>query len=32
MVPTSWALRGLLTSQYGDINKEIIAFGERKTI
>ncbi|MBA0732637.1 hypothetical protein Gogos_016713, partial [Gossypium gossypioides] len=31
MVPTSWALRGLLTSQYGDINKEIIAFGERKT-
>ncbi|KAL1091252.1 hypothetical protein V6Z11_D07G144300 [Gossypium hirsutum] len=32
MVPTSWVLRGLLTSQYGDINKEIIAFGERKTI
>ncbi|KAG8488826.1 hypothetical protein CXB51_016883 [Gossypium anomalum] len=32
MVPTSWALRGLLTSQYGDINQEIIAFGERKTI
>ncbi|GMI73697.1 ATP-binding cassette G33, pleiotropic drug resistance 5, PLEIOTROPIC DRUG RESISTANCE 5 [Hibiscus trionum] len=32
MVPTSWTLRGLITSQYGDINKEIIAFGERKTI
>ncbi|KAK8541003.1 hypothetical protein V6N13_061051 [Hibiscus sabdariffa] len=32
MVPTSWTLRGLLTSQYGDTNEEIIAFGERKTI
>ncbi|XVF32975.1 hypothetical protein REPUB_Repub17cG0128800 [Reevesia pubescens] len=32
IVPTSWTLRGLLTSQYGDINQEIIAFGERKTI
>ncbi|KAF8034804.1 hypothetical protein BT93_C0965 [Corymbia citriodora subsp. variegata] len=30
--PTSWALNGLLTSQYGDIDKEITAFGETKTV
>ncbi|KAK3022678.1 hypothetical protein RJ639_047594 [Escallonia herrerae] len=30
--PTAWSLRGLLTSQYGDIDKEIIVFGERKAI
>lgn len=30
--PGSWSLRGLLTSQYGDIDKEIVAFGERKAI
>ncbi|KAL6008799.1 hypothetical protein ACLOJK_022025 [Asimina triloba] len=28
--PTSWSLRGLFTSQYGDINKQITAFGESK--
>ncbi|WRX10696.1 ABC transporter-like [Theobroma cacao] len=32
IAPSSWTLRGLLTSQYGDIKQEIIAFGERKTI
>ncbi|KAK8288789.1 hypothetical protein V6Z12_D07G147700 [Gossypium hirsutum] len=32
IIPTSWTLRGLITSQYGDINREIIAFGKRKTI
>ncbi|TYI19249.1 hypothetical protein ES332_A07G152300v1 [Gossypium tomentosum] len=32
IIPTSWTLRGLFTSQYGDINREIIAFGKRKTI
>ncbi|KAL1161683.1 hypothetical protein V6Z11_A07G152200 [Gossypium hirsutum] len=32
IIPTSWTLRGLFTSQYGDINREIIAFGQRKTI
>ncbi|XVF38963.1 hypothetical protein REPUB_Repub20aG0148300 [Reevesia pubescens] len=30
--PTSWALHGMLTSQYGDIEKEIVAFGETKTV
>ncbi|XP_039161831.1 pleiotropic drug resistance protein 3 isoform X2 [Eucalyptus grandis] len=30
--PTSWALNGMLTSQYGDIYKEITAFGETKTV
>ncbi|KAJ6940744.1 hypothetical protein NC651_006771 [Populus alba x Populus x berolinensis] len=30
--PTSWSLKGLLTSQYGDIEEEITAFGERKSI
>ncbi|KAK6119085.1 hypothetical protein DH2020_047171 [Rehmannia glutinosa] len=31
-VPTSWSLNGILTSQYGDIEKEIIVFGETKTV
>ncbi|XP_030551722.1 pleiotropic drug resistance protein 3-like [Rhodamnia argentea] len=30
--PTSWAVNGMLTSQYGDIDKEIEAFGETKTV
>lgn len=30
--PTSWALNGMLTSQYGDIHKEILSFGETKTV
>ncbi|KAG2721210.1 hypothetical protein I3843_02G058000 [Carya illinoinensis] len=30
--PTSWSLNGLLTSQYGDMNTEILIFGELKTI
>ncbi|OVA16669.1 ABC transporter-like [Macleaya cordata] len=32
MCPTSWTLNGLLTSQYGDMNKEILVFGETKTV
>ncbi|ONI04160.1 hypothetical protein PRUPE_6G306100 [Prunus persica] len=32
LTPTSWSLHGLLTSQYGDINKEVIVFGENKTV
>jgi hypothetical protein len=32
LTPTSWSLNGLLTSQYGDINTEIMAFGEIKTV
>ncbi|KAM1576824.1 hypothetical protein ACFX15_032561 [Malus domestica] len=32
MTPTSWSMNGLLTSQYGDINKEVIVFGETKTV
>ncbi|RXH71769.1 hypothetical protein DVH24_025270 [Malus domestica] len=30
--PTSWALNGMLTPQYGDMQKEIQAFGETKTV
>ena len=32
LTPTSWLLNGLLTSQYGDINKDIMVFGETKTV
>ncbi|KZV47395.1 pleiotropic drug resistance protein 3-like [Dorcoceras hygrometricum] len=30
--PTSWSLNGMLTSQYGDIEKPITVFGETKTV
>ena len=32
LTPTSWSLNGMLTSQYGDINKMIVVFGETKTV
>ncbi|XP_051146775.1 pleiotropic drug resistance protein 3-like isoform X2 [Andrographis paniculata] len=32
LVPTSWSLNGLLTSQYGDVEAAIAVFGERKTV
>ncbi|KAL1220621.1 ABC transporter G family member 41 [Cardamine amara subsp. amara] len=32
MSPTSWVLEGLLSSQYGDVKKEIVAFGEKKKV
>ncbi|XP_059652208.1 pleiotropic drug resistance protein 3-like [Cornus florida] len=32
LCPTSWSLNGLLNSQYGDIDKEIMVFGESKTV
>ncbi|CAK9322844.1 unnamed protein product [Citrullus colocynthis] len=32
MIPTSWTLNCLLTSQYGDIDKTMVAFGERTTV
>ncbi|KAF3951261.1 hypothetical protein CMV_023066 [Castanea mollissima] len=32
LTPTSWSLNGMLTSQYGDINKKILVFGETKTV
>ncbi|XP_027919830.1 pleiotropic drug resistance protein 3-like isoform X1 [Vigna unguiculata] len=32
LCPMSWALNGMLTSQYGDADKEISAFEEKKTI
>ncbi|KAJ4977274.1 hypothetical protein NE237_002380 [Protea cynaroides] len=32
LCPTSWTLKGILTSQYGDSNKMILAFGEPETI
>jgi hypothetical protein len=30
--PAAWSLQGFITSQYGDIEKEIIVFGEQKAI
>ncbi|XP_041020225.1 pleiotropic drug resistance protein 3-like [Juglans microcarpa x Juglans regia] len=32
LTPTSWSLNGMLTSQYGDVNKAIMVFGEMKTV
>jgi ABC-type multidrug transport system ATPase subunit/ABC-type multidrug transport system permease subunit len=32
ITPSSWTLNGLLTSQYGDIYKPILVYGEKKTI
>jgi len=32
LTPTSWTLKGILTSQYGDLQKKILVFGETKTI
>ncbi|GLT32727.1 hypothetical protein SLA2020_073720 [Shorea laevis] len=32
LTPTSWSLRGMLTSQYGDIQKKILVFGETKSV
>ncbi|KAK9934094.1 hypothetical protein M0R45_021251 [Rubus argutus] len=32
LCPTSWALNGMLTSQYGDVQKEVVVFGETKTV
>ncbi|KAJ0014149.1 hypothetical protein Pint_21125 [Pistacia integerrima] len=32
ITPTSWTLNAMITSQYGDIDKEILAFGETKSI
>ncbi|TXG48920.1 hypothetical protein EZV62_024795 [Acer yangbiense] len=32
LTPTSWTLNGMLTSQYGDTDKEITVFGETKPI
>ncbi|XP_043687310.1 pleiotropic drug resistance protein 3-like [Telopea speciosissima] len=32
LCPTSWTLNGLLTSQYGDLQTEILVFGEPQTV
>ncbi|XP_044477754.1 pleiotropic drug resistance protein 3-like isoform X1 [Mangifera indica] len=32
LMPTSWTLNGLITSQYGDINKNISVYGEIKSV
>ncbi|XP_073149762.1 pleiotropic drug resistance protein 3-like [Henckelia pumila] len=32
VIPTSWSLNGMLTSQFGDIEKPITVFGETKTV
>lgn len=32
LTPTSWILNSLLTSQYGNIDKEVQAFGETRTM
>ncbi|KAF7818011.1 pleiotropic drug resistance protein 3-like [Senna tora] len=32
ITPTSWSTNGLLSSQYGDIEKNILVFGEMKSV
>ncbi|MCD7449972.1 drug-responsive transcription factor pdr3 [Datura stramonium] len=32
LIPTSWTLNGMLTSQYGDVDTQITVFGEKKTV
>ncbi|XP_031481916.1 ABC transporter G family member 33-like isoform X5 [Nymphaea colorata] len=32
MTPSNWTIRGLFTSQYGDIDKVIDVFGEKKAV
>nr|XP_017241649.1 PREDICTED: pleiotropic drug resistance protein 3-like [Daucus carota subsp. sativus] len=32
LTPSSWTLNSMLSSQYGDVEKEIIVFGEKKTV
>ncbi|KAL8527692.1 hypothetical protein ACS0TY_005509 [Phlomoides rotata] len=32
VVPTSWSLNGMLTSQFGDIHDKITVFGQTKTV
>ncbi|XP_031484245.1 pleiotropic drug resistance protein 3-like [Nymphaea colorata] len=32
ITPSNWTIRGLFTSQYGDIDKEIDVFGEKKAV
>ncbi|KAI8531778.1 hypothetical protein RHMOL_Rhmol11G0162100 [Rhododendron molle] len=32
LVPTSWTLKGVLTSQYGDIQETLVVFGQTQTI
>ncbi|XP_058191666.1 pleiotropic drug resistance protein 3-like isoform X1 [Rhododendron vialii] len=32
LAPTSWTLQGIFTSQYGDVQKEMSAFGETTTV
>ncbi|KAJ4721526.1 Pleiotropic drug resistance ABC transporter [Melia azedarach] len=32
LTPMSWTINGLLTSQYGDIDKEVLVFGDIKTV
>ncbi|KAL7583190.1 hypothetical protein Lser_V15G44910 [Lactuca serriola] len=32
LTPTSWSLNAMLTSQFGDVKKEILVFGETKSV
>ncbi|CAN4108971.1 unnamed protein product [Withania somnifera] len=32
IIPTSWTLNGMLTSQYGDVGTEITVLGEKKAV
>ncbi|XP_019169567.1 PREDICTED: pleiotropic drug resistance protein 3-like isoform X1 [Ipomoea nil] len=32
LIPTSWSLNCMLSSQYGDVEEEIMVFGEKKTV
>lgn len=32
ITPTNWTLRGLFTSQYGDMQKHILVFGKSQSV
>ncbi|KAJ0078963.1 hypothetical protein Patl1_23923 [Pistacia atlantica] len=32
LMPTSWTINGMLTSQYGDVQKEVLVFGKNKRV
>lgn len=32
LTPTSWTINGMITSQYGDIDREISVFGDAKPL
>ncbi|KAJ0079800.1 hypothetical protein Patl1_23931 [Pistacia atlantica] len=32
LMPTSWTINGMLTSQHGDVQKEVLVFGKNKRV